>query len=66
MFVFIVEFAQSSGHYKRYRENRCHKYPQSEFQEIANIFSTLRFREISQGILLQSKYSTRIMFMLSM
>ena len=34
MFVFTVEFARSSGHYKWYRESRCHRYLLSEFQEI--------------------------------
>ena len=50
----------------RYRESRCHRYLLSEFREITNIFSTIWFREISQGILLQSKYSTRNMFMWNM
>ena len=62
----IVEFARSSGHYKKYRESRCHWNLLSEFKEITNIFSTTWFPEISPRILLQSKYSTRIMFMWNM
>ena len=61
-FVFIVEFVRSSGHYKGYRESRCHRYILLEFQEITSIISTIWFREISQSILLQSKYSTQIIF----
>ena len=58
--LFIVDIINGTG------KSRCHRYLLSEFQEITNIFWTIWYRQISQGILSQSKYSSRMMCMWNM
>ena len=55
--LFIVNIINCTG------KSRCHRYLLSEFQEITNIFSTIWYRQISQGMLSQSKHSSRMMCM---